>query len=88
MRTCQILGIPTQIGTSQQGCVMGPAALRTAGLPEAIRGLGWTVSDLGDAAPVEQDRLAHPNGALRNLEAMMVWSDIAKSNVYSTTKGY
>ncbi|TXM87297.1 arginase, partial [Methylobacterium sp. WL103] len=27
-----ILGVPTEVGTSEPGSVMGPAALRTAGL--------------------------------------------------------
>ena len=74
MRTCQILGVPTQSGASQPGCIMGPAALRTAGLPGILEQLGWAVTDLGDAAPAQQARLSHSNPALRNLEAMVGWT--------------
>lgn len=73
-RTCQILGVPVQSGASQPGCLMGPAALRTAGLPEALRALGWTITDLGDAAPLEQAMIDHPNPALRNLELTVGWT--------------
>ncbi|WP_375464946.1 arginase [uncultured Methylobacterium sp.] len=46
-----ILGAPTEVGTSEPGAVMGPAALRTAGLIRTLRDLGHTVVDHGDAAP-------------------------------------
>ncbi|MEC8039973.1 MAG: arginase family protein, partial [Pseudomonadota bacterium] len=45
---CQIIGAPVQTGASQPGCLMGPAAFRTAGLPETLTELGWQVEDLGD----------------------------------------
>ncbi|RWH41009.1 MAG: arginase [Mesorhizobium sp.] len=74
MRTCQILGVPTQSGTSQPGCVMGPAAFRTAGLVNVVKELGWDVVDLGDATPAPQARLSHPNPILRNLEETIGWT--------------
>ena len=36
------------MGASQRGTLMGPAALRTAGLLISLAGLGFEVSDLGD----------------------------------------
>ena len=45
---CTILGIPIQTGTGRGGCLMGPDALRTAGLHELISGLGYNVQDLGN----------------------------------------
>ncbi|GAB5377371.1 MAG: arginase [Acuticoccus sp.] len=46
-----LLGAPTEAGTYRRGCIMGPAALRTAGLADALSALGHAiVSDL-DLSP-------------------------------------
>ena len=48
-----LLGIPIEIGASQRGTLMGPAALRTAGIGRVLEQLGNQVEDHGDlAAPV------------------------------------
>lgn len=47
----QILGVPIDIGAGQRGAAMGPAALRTVGLPETLRELDLEVRDLGDLEP-------------------------------------
>jgi arginase len=46
-----LLGIPIEIGASQPGTLMGPAALRTAGIGRILGQLGFTVEDHGDMAP-------------------------------------
>nr|WP_238182105.1 arginase [Methylobacterium trifolii] len=46
-----ILGAPIEVGTSEPGALMGPAALRTAGLVRTLRDLGRTVLDRGDVVP-------------------------------------
>src|ERR1700733_5234738 len=43
-----VLGAPIDIGASQRGTLMGPAALRTAGLLTVLDGLGFDVEDHGD----------------------------------------
>src|SRR6202140_3317659 len=43
-----VLGVPIDIGASQRGALMGPAALRTAGLLTLLDGLGFEVNDHGD----------------------------------------
>ena len=43
-----VLGAPIDIGASQRGTLMGPAALRTAGLLTLLDGLGFEVNDHGD----------------------------------------
>ncbi|MDJ0826627.1 MAG: arginase [Rhodobacter sp.] len=57
--TCVLIGAPVDSGKRRRGCLMGPAAYRTAGLAEALRSLGHAVRDLGDVTPA----------ALRTLEA-------------------
>ena len=46
-----LIGAPVDSGKRRCGCLMGPDALRTAGLAEAISGLGHTVVDLGNLSP-------------------------------------
>ena len=45
-----LLGVPIEIGASQAGTLMGPAALRTAGIGRILDQLGLCVEDHGDMA--------------------------------------
>lgn len=45
-----MLGIPIEIGASQAGTLMGPAALRTAGIARVLEQLELAVEDHGDLA--------------------------------------
>ena len=47
-RRIAVLGAPIDIGAPQRGTLMGPAALRTAGLLNLLGGLGFEVEDHGD----------------------------------------
>jgi arginase len=46
-----LIGVPMEAGAGRRGCAMGPDALRAAGLPEALAGLGHHVADRGNIAP-------------------------------------
>ncbi len=48
---CILIGAPVDSGKRRAGCLMGPDALRTAGLAEALRDLGHRVEDLGNLTP-------------------------------------
>ena len=51
-----VIGAPVDAGAGQRGAVMGPVALRLAGLVDGLRELGLAVEDWGDLAvpaPVE-----------------------------------
>ena len=45
-----LLGIPIEIGASQPGTLMGPDALRTAGIGRILDQLGFAVEDHGNMA--------------------------------------
>ena len=47
-RSIAVIGVPIDMGASQRGTLMGPAALRTAGLLTLLDGLGFDVCDHGD----------------------------------------
>lgn len=70
-----VIGAPVQEGLSQAGCLMGPAAYRTAGLVETLTALGHRVRDLGDLAPAASPTApAHDNAALKNLPIIAGWT--------------
>lgn len=80
--TCQIIGAPVQTGASQPGCLMGPAAFRTAGLPDTLTELGWQVDDLGDVTLPDLEPVAHENKALKNLAEMIEWTRLLSAAAY------
>jgi arginase len=49
--TVALLGVPLEVGAGQRGTLMGPAALRTAGIGRVLEQLGFVVADHGDLAP-------------------------------------
>ncbi|MGO4705596.1 arginase [Microvirga sp. 2MCAF38] len=69
-----VLGAPVQVGASQLGTVMGPAALRTAGLITNLQELGHHIEDRGDLSASDfptgngQDRNA------RHFDEISAWS--------------
>ncbi len=71
---CALVGAPVQSGASQPGCLMGPDAMRTAGLMSALVELGHRVCDLGNVSPAETNAISHQNPAVRNLDATTAWA--------------
>jgi arginase len=62
-----VIGAPIEVGTSEPGALMGPAALRTAGLVRALADLGLAVTDHGDVLP-------DGPAAARGLDAVAAWT--------------
>ena len=59
-RRIAVLGAPIDMGASQRGTLMGPAALRTAGLLTVLDSLGFEVTDHGDLSVADMAELADP----------------------------
>jgi len=55
MRNITLIGAPVDSGKRRRGCLMGPDAMRTAGLEQAITGLGHSVTDIGNLTPAPVD---------------------------------
>ena len=70
----EIIGAPIEVGTSEPGALMGPAALRTAGLARTLADLGHAVGDLGDAVPG-----CAPDA--RGLPAVAAWTRVLSARV-------
>src|SRR6202047_1234528 len=78
-----VLGAPIEIGASQRGTLMGPAALRTAGLLTLLEGLGFAVDDHGDlsvAGGADLDDAPPDNG--RHYREIQRWTRTLSARAY------
>jgi arginase len=73
-RRIAIVGVPIDIGASQPGAIMGPVALRTAGIVESLRELGHDVEDRGDLPVPAPVALEATDTKARNLAQIAAWS--------------
>lgn len=72
-----IVGIPSEKGAGAAGTLMGPAALRTAGLPRLLADLGYAVVDDGDMpvpAPVMPEMDEADAARCLNLPEITAWT--------------
>ncbi len=79
---CALVGAPVQSGASQPGCLMGPDALRTAGLEHMLRQLGHRVTDTGNVTPFDATKVDHDNDAIQNLTATTGWAMALEQAAY------
>jgi arginase len=68
-----LIGAPTDIGAGDRGAVMGPEALRVAGLADALRQHGAEVLDRGNLAGPANPWLP-PVGGYRHLNEVLAWN--------------
>lgn len=89
MTNIHLLGAPMEEGAGRRGCIMGPAAYRTAGLAEELASLGHSVVDLGDAQREQVDAIDTNHDHLKFLPEVAGWArslhcqsyDLAKQDV-------
>ena len=79
-----LIGAPVECGSHRRGCVMGPSALRTAGLTEALVELGLQVEDRGDVTPGATVRL--DGTAETQRAACASWIEPLASAAYTAAK--
>ncbi len=88
LKSCAILGIGTQAGASQPGCLMGPDAYRTAGIAAQLMDLGHQVTDLGNVTPEKTRALQHDNTAIHDLGEIHAWSQAIASAAFEAARSY
>ena len=83
-----VLGTPIEVGASQRGTLMGPAALRTAGLLSVLEGLGFEVEDHGDltVAGVKELNDSPPENA-KHYREIQRWIRAISTRSYQLAKG-
>ncbi|AUH33836.1 arginase [Paracoccus tegillarcae] len=74
MTHCILIGAPVDEGQRRPGCLMGPAAYRTAGLAGTLTALGHTAEDRGDVTllPLADDTCDNP--AVHHLPETIAWT--------------
>ena len=87
MRRIAVLGAPIEIGASQRGTLMGPAALRTAGLLTLLDGLGFEVEDRGDISISDVAELADaPPDTARHYREIQRWTRALSAHAYKLAR--
>jgi len=82
-----ILGVPAEIGASQRGTLMGPAALRTAGLLTLFVTLALDVIDHGDLAISGMTDLADiPPDNARHYREIQRWTRTLSKRSYELAR--
>jgi arginase len=86
-RILSVIGAPIEDGAGVPGTIMGPAALRTAGLIRTLRDLGYEVDDRGDLRlPEGTPEPVSIAGSLRNLASVAGWSRLLCRETYTAAK--
>ncbi|UFZ04286.1 arginase [Bradyrhizobium ontarionense] len=72
-----VLGAPIDLGASVRGTLMGPAALRTAGLVTVLESLGLDVIDYGDVGIADVAELGdEPPAKAKHYRQIQRWSRV------------
>lgn len=86
MTNIHLLGVPMEDGAGRRGCVMGPAAFRTAGLAEELSELGHHVVDMGDAQPDPVAHVATEYDHLKFLPEVAGWARSLHRHAYDLAR--
>lgn len=78
-KSIAIIGAPVDCGSRQCGCIMGPDAMRVAGLVEQLQHLGYAVSDCGNIAPSPPAYDIPESDRVKNLPDAAAWMHGIKS---------
>lgn len=82
-----IIGAPIEEGAGRLGALMGPAALRTAGLVRTLEDLGHPVEDHGDLRlPLTLPVVPPVQGRAHFIEQIAAWSRMLNSQTYEAMK--
>jgi arginase len=86
-RRIAVIGAPIDMGASQRGTLMGPAALRTAGLLTLLETLGFDVTDHGDlsVAGMTDSSDAPPDNA-KHYREIQRWSRALSNHGYELAR--
>lgn len=72
-KVIELIGAPTDVGAGERGGSMGPESLRVAGLPEAIRDLGFEVLDQGNLIGPLNPAESVVTSGVRHLSEVIAW---------------
>ncbi|MFZ1727207.1 MAG: arginase [Albidovulum sp.] len=86
---CILIGAPIDSGQKREGCLMGPAAYRVAGLQRSLEELGRKVIDKGDVSLGELPDVTCVNPAVHHLAETVAWTAaLAAAGEKAMAKGF
>jgi arginase len=82
-----LLGVPIEVGASQRGTLMGPDALRTAGIGRVLEQLGFAVEDHGNLAmPAVSFADGPPPANAKYYDDIKVWIRALSERAFELTR--
>jgi arginase len=81
-----LLGVPIEIAASQPGTLMGPAALRTAGIARVLEQLGHTVEDHGDVARPAITAADAPPANAKYYDEVKAWARVLSERAWTIAR--
>jgi arginase len=81
-----LIGAPTDIGAGDRGAVLGPEALRIAGIGDALGARGIDVRDLGNLSG-PRNPWQGPVDGYRHLDEVVAWNRAVMDAVGATLRG-
>ncbi|NML75848.1 arginase [Rhizobium sp. S-51] len=85
-KAATLIGVPLEEGSGRGGCAMGPAALRIAGIGQALGELGYRVADAGDLRPAPATDLGQ-NPKAHHLPIVGAFTRAIEEETYRTAGG-
>jgi len=85
-QSIRLIGAPVDSGAVQPGCLMGPDAMRVAGIASVLTQLGHGLEDYGNAVLPPQAAIDHPNPAIRHLAEVVGWAELLGDIGYAAIK--
>ncbi len=84
-----LIGAPIDSGQKRDGCLMGPAAFRVAGLAGSLADLGIASEDWGDVTPAPLRDVTCANPAVHHLAETIAWTEaLAARGQAAIEKGF
>jgi arginase len=82
-----LLGVPIEIGASQRGTLMGPDALRTAGIGRVLEQLDFCVEDHGNlAVPAAFEAEASPPANAKYYDEIKTWIRLLSERAFELAR--
>jgi arginase len=81
MANCILIGAPIDAGQKREGCLMGPAAYRVAGLAREVRSNGHGVEDWGDLSLPDLADVTCTNPVVHSLPEVLGWTEVLADRV-------
>src|SRR5580698_7649219 len=81
-----LLGVPIEIGAGQAGTLMGPAALRTAGIARVLEQLGHAIEDHGDIARPKITAADAPPANAKYYDEVNAWIRVLSERAFSISR--